>query len=135
MPRELVQKAVQTLQFAGKVVSARQVNRLLRRTPPAYRGCSFRDLLPWLKHQHISSPECYEKVLEVTAALETALTQPHAADLPTLLSRGEDVWRTCIPRLQAASLSVDGPTAATFWPLVVREFRYRLAAVTEAVRG
>jgi hypothetical protein len=135
MPRELVQQAVNTLKTTGKVVSARQVNRLLRRTPPAYRGCSFRDLLPWLKHQHLSAKECYEQVLEVTAALEAALMHPDDADLPALLSRGEDVWRTCIPRLQAASLRVDGPTAATLWPLVVREFRYRLAAVTEAVRG
>jgi hypothetical protein len=135
MPRELVQKAVNTLKSDGKVVSARQVNRMLRRTPPTYRGCSFRDLLPWLKHQHLSAKECYETVLELTAAFETVLTHQTDADLPALLSRGEEIWQACIPRLQAASLSVDGPTAALLWPMVVREFRVRLAALTEVVRG
>src|SRR5215217_7703892 len=100
MTRELVQQAVNTLKAAGKVVSARQVNRLMRRTPPTYRGCSFRDLLPWLQHQHISPTECYRQVLELTTAFETALGQPHDADLPALLSRGEEIWRTCAPRLQ-----------------------------------
>jgi hypothetical protein len=133
--RESVQKAVQTLQSAGQVISVRQINRLMRRTPPAYRGCSFRDLLPWLRHQHDTPKECYRQVLEMTAAFETALGQPHDADLPGLLICGEETWRTCAPRLQAASLSVDGPTAAVLWPHTVREFRYRLAAVTEAVRG
>jgi hypothetical protein len=133
--RELVQQAVKTLETAGEVVSVRQVNRLMRRTPPTYRGCSFRDLLPFLRHQHDTPKTCYHQVLEMTAALETALGHPTDVDLPALLIRGEKVWRTCVPRLQAASLSVDGPTAAVLWPHAVREFRYRLAAVTEAVRG
>jgi hypothetical protein len=135
MSRELVHQAVNTLKAMGKVVSVREVNRLLRRTPPTYRGCSFRDLLPILLHQHDTGKACYEAVLEMTAAVETALTHPQATDLPAVLSRGEDVWRTCILRLQTASLSVDGPTAALLWPLVVREFRYRLAALRAVVRG
>jgi hypothetical protein len=105
------------------------------RAMPPYFGMSFRDLLPILRHQHVSPTECYEKVLQLTTALEAALAHQTDADLPALLSRGEEIWRTCAPRLQAASLSVDGPTAATLWPLVVREFSYRLAALTEAVRG
>jgi hypothetical protein len=132
--RELVQQAVKTLETAGEVVSVRQVNRLMRRTPPAYRGCSFRDLLPFLRHQHDTPKECYRQVLELIDALEAALSQ-QSATLPALLIRGEKTWRTCVPRLQAASLSVDGPTAAVLWPHTVREFRYRLAAVTDAVRG
>ena len=134
MPRGLVQQAVQTLKAAGQPISLRKVNRVLRALPP-YVGMSFRDLLPILRHQRDTGKECYEKILELTTAFEAALRQPADADLPTLLSRGEKVWRTCAPRLQAASLSIDGPTAATLWPQVVREFRYRLAAVTEAVRG
>ena len=105
------------------------------RALPPYFGMSFRDLLPILRHQHDTSKECYHEVLELTTAFEAALGQPTDADLPALLSRGEEVWGTCAPRLQAASLSVDGPTAAVLWPQAVREFRYRLAAVTEAARG
>jgi hypothetical protein len=134
MPRELVQQAINTLKAAGQPISLRKVNRVMRAMPP-YFGMSFRDLLPFLRHQHDTPKECYRQVLELTAAFETALAHPHDTDLPALLSRGEAVWRTCTPRLQAASLSVDGPTAATLWPLVVHEFRYRLAAVTEVVRG
>jgi hypothetical protein len=135
LTRELVQQAVKTLETAGKVVSVRQVNRLMRRTPPAYRGCSFRDLLPFLWHQHDTGKECYRQMLEMTAAFETAWGQPTDIDPPALLIRGERVWKTCAPRLQAASLSVDGATAATLWPRAVWEFRYRLAALTEVVRG
>jgi hypothetical protein len=134
MPRELVQNAVNTLKAAGQPISLRKVNRVMRAMPP-YFGMSFRDLLPILRHQHDTPKECYREVLELTTSFEAALAHPHDADLPALLSRGEEVWRTCAPRLQAASLSVDGPTAAILWPQVVREFSYRLAALTEVVRG
>jgi hypothetical protein len=132
--RELVQQAVNTLKAAGQPISLRKVNRVMRAMPP-YFGMSFRDLLPILWHQHDPGKACYREVLELIDAFEAALRQPADVDLPALLIRGEKVWRTCVPRLQAASLSVDGPTAATLWPRAVWEFRYRLAAVTEAVRG
>jgi hypothetical protein len=132
--RELVQKAVQTLQSAGQVVSVRQVNRVMRQTPPAYRGCSFRDLLPWLRHQHDTPKDCYRQVLEMIDVLEAALS--HQSDtLPALLIRGEKTWRTCVPRLQAVTVSVDGPTAALLWPHAVQQFRYRLATAAMAVHG
>jgi hypothetical protein len=36
--------------------------------------------------------------------------------LPALLIRGEKTWRTCVPRLQAVTVSVDGATAGRRMP-------------------
>jgi hypothetical protein len=135
MLKKAVQQAIETLETEGKPPSSRNILRILRNTGPRYMGCSFRDLLPWLRHQHDTPKDCYREVLELIDLLEAALLPP-SETLPALLIRGEKTWRTCVPRLQAATVSVDGATAALLlWPDAVREFRYRLATATEAVRG
>jgi hypothetical protein len=135
MTHALVQQAIQTLQASGQPISVRKVNRVMRATPP-YFGMSFRDLLPFLRHSHVTGKECYGQVVEMIDAIEAALRHPSDPHLPALLAQGERTWRTCAPRLQAVSVSVDGPTAALLlWPHAVRQFRHLLATATVAVRG
>jgi hypothetical protein len=129
----LVQQAIQTLQASGQPISVRKVNRVMRATPP-YFGMSFRDLLPFLRHSHDTPKECYRQVLELIDAIEGALLPP-SETLPALLVQGENVWRTSVPRLQAVTVSVNGPTAALLWPHAVQQFRYVLASATLAVQG
>jgi hypothetical protein len=133
MTHALVQQAIQTLQASGQPISVRKVNRVMRATPP-YFGMSFRDLLPWLRHPHVTGKECYGQVLEIIDAIEAA--RRHSREtLPALLVQGENVWRTCVPRLQAVTVSVDGPTARLLWPHVVRQLKAVLASTTVTVRG
>jgi hypothetical protein len=103
----------------------------MRATPP-YFWMSFRDLLPWLRHPHDTPKDCYLTVLELIDVLEAACTHP-SETLPALLVQGEKTWQTCVPRLQAVTVSVDGPTAALLWPHAVQQFRYVLASATLAV--
>jgi hypothetical protein len=135
MTKEAVHQAIATLQRQGKSPSSRNILRVLRNTGPRYMGCSFRDLLPWLRHQHDTGKDCYRQVLEMYDAIESALRHPDDPRLPALLSRGQEVWRTCAPRLQAVTISVDGPTAALLWPHAVQQFRYILATASKAIRG
>jgi hypothetical protein len=85
-----VEAAILTLQHEGKARSTRNVNRVLRRTPPRYMGMSFRDLLPLLQYWHLSA-----EAQQAIAALH-ALTQQAEALVASggggrdhLLIRGE----------------------------------------------
>jgi hypothetical protein len=129
-----VQQAIKTLEASGQPISVRAVNRVMRNMPPFF-GMSFRDLLPKLQHPHDTSKECYREVLELIDALEAARWHPGDPQLPALLSRGEKTWRTCVPRVQAATVSVDGPTVALLGPIAVQQFRQVLASATLVVRG
>jgi hypothetical protein len=53
--------------------------------------------------------------------------------LPALLSRGQETWRTCAPRLQAVTVSVDGSTLTLLGPHAVQQLRHLLASATLAV--
>jgi hypothetical protein len=128
-----VQQAIQTLQAAGQPISVRKVNRIMRATPP-YFGMSFRDLLPFLRHSHVTGKECYQQVLELIDALEAELSHP-SETMPALLIRAEKTGKTCVPRLQAATIATDGATAKLIWPFAAQQFRYILATASEAIRG
>jgi hypothetical protein len=134
MTKEAVKQAIATLQTQGKFPSSRNILRILRNTGPRYMGCSLRDLLPFLRHSHVTPKECYQQVLEMIDALESAMSHP-SETLPAMLVQGEKTWRTCVPRLQAVSVSVHGPTAALLWPHAVQQLRHVLATATLEVRG
>lgn len=57
MTDELIEQAITALDAEGTPISARTVNRWLRRHPPSYRGCSFSDLLRFLRWRRLTAEE------------------------------------------------------------------------------
>jgi hypothetical protein len=133
LTHESVQQAVKTLEAAGQVASVRKVNRLMRRTPPAYRGCSFRDLLPWLRHQHDTPTDpAYASVLDMALELEEALAHRRDRDLPALIERGKRTWSKHAPAMLAASARGEPMEA---WAAAFERLRLAISAAIVQVHG
>jgi hypothetical protein len=111
MTKEAVQQAMATLQTQGKPISARNVMRILRNQPPKFMGCSFTDLLRYLRSQEVT----VDTLLSLREELQTAMDQQQWHMLPQLITQGERAWQAFHAEREAARIRGDSPGTPWIW--------------------
>jgi hypothetical protein len=109
-----VEQAKETLAARGEPISVRNINRLLRQTPPRFRGASFSDLLRLLKIQRVPSKTelAIDSLDAMTQACADAIAGPHSPSrLQRLLAMTEDCWVQNLAVLLDASARAEDVTA------------------------
>jgi hypothetical protein len=106
-----VDRAVETLRTNGQPISARNVNRVLRQTPPRFMGKSYRDLLPFLRIQPVIS-ETAQAIRELDALTDTC-EAASPTTLPKLLQTIDATWVRCMRVLLRVSARGEETVALT----------------------
>jgi hypothetical protein len=133
--RVAVQHAVKTLEANGKVVSAYNVNQVLRSTPPYY-GMSYRDLLPLLRNQQdMPNDPRYQQVIWMAEALEEVLAQRRHGHLQALIEQGSTTWSRCAPAMHQASARGDPMVQVEAWVASFERLRFGREAAIVRVYG